>query len=446
MRYEILTPGQRIKKLRKKLGATQQDIVGTEYSRNTLTMIETHKLKLSYDTARIIADNMNKFARDKGIDMEAVTAEYLLESFDVQCDKIAERYIKELEAFKLDSNKNRFLEFKTEVDSFLEEYDDCIFGNRKFALNFLTGENLLKLFRYDEAYLYTYKAYDIVMTLNDIDKRLQVMALMIGICYRLNRITEIIAVGKHALNLVHKHNINNTQALIRVYYNLALAYKKKGSYAECLELIEKLLRLPEVDMTYRIKANILKANCLTENKQYDDAENLHLDILDEARTINDISSIGYTYWNLAYINLKRGNASEAEFYADHLVYLDGKNDTEQLSNNLYWATYIYKETDNYEALKRYFHRALNLLCKVRNFDAYEDLFSEVLGYFTDKKCFEDVAELIRKASEDLNQEAFPTQYRSIIIGKLYKGLVSLNINKVQTDYKELYTAITKLDS
>ena len=69
---EFLTPGQRIKKLRKLLNMRQHDLQGEKVKRNFISMIENGERGLSKETARFIAYRFNNKAKELGIDLSNI--------------------------------------------------------------------------------------------------------------------------------------------------------------------------------------------------------------------------------------------------------------------------------------------------------------------------------------------------------------------------------------
>ena len=74
---EFLTPGQKIRNIRIKLNMNQQDLVSENITRPLISMIETGKRNLTYDTANTIMGKFNKKAKKLGIDLN-IDIDYLL--------------------------------------------------------------------------------------------------------------------------------------------------------------------------------------------------------------------------------------------------------------------------------------------------------------------------------------------------------------------------------
>ena len=83
---EILSPGKKIRKIRKSFKINQEDITGGEITRNLISIIENDKANLTSKVAIILSENINRVCKEKGIDF-SVTSEYLLEDVESQAKK-----------------------------------------------------------------------------------------------------------------------------------------------------------------------------------------------------------------------------------------------------------------------------------------------------------------------------------------------------------------------
>lgn len=75
----ILSPGERIKSLRKKLGIKQEELAGKKFSKNYISMFENNKRNINPINATYLADRINYISKEKDIDIY-ITASYLLKT------------------------------------------------------------------------------------------------------------------------------------------------------------------------------------------------------------------------------------------------------------------------------------------------------------------------------------------------------------------------------
>ncbi|MBS4536749.1 helix-turn-helix transcriptional regulator [Clostridium sp. D2Q-14] len=76
---KILSPGERIKIIRKKLGINQEELAGSKFSKNYISMFENNKRKINPINATYLADRINYLSKEKGEDIY-INASYLLKT------------------------------------------------------------------------------------------------------------------------------------------------------------------------------------------------------------------------------------------------------------------------------------------------------------------------------------------------------------------------------
>ena len=76
---EILTPGQRLKALRKQFGLKQEDLESKNLSKNYISMFENDKRRINIISATYLANKINEIARQKGSTLN-ITASYFIKS------------------------------------------------------------------------------------------------------------------------------------------------------------------------------------------------------------------------------------------------------------------------------------------------------------------------------------------------------------------------------
>ncbi len=83
----VLTPGQRLRMLRKKLGLRQGDLAGEKISKNYISMFENGKRRINMFNATYLSSKINNIAESRGMDLK-ITASYFVKSErDIAKDK-----------------------------------------------------------------------------------------------------------------------------------------------------------------------------------------------------------------------------------------------------------------------------------------------------------------------------------------------------------------------
>ncbi|AAK81616.1 helix-turn-helix domain-containing protein [Clostridium acetobutylicum] len=115
----ILTIGEKIKKLRSEYKLNQDDIVGTELTRNLISQIEHGKANLTRSTAELIIRNTKDILEKRGETLdEGINVEYLLETEESQAKKVIASYIQDLKEISVYKD-NRFNVLLEKIENLL---------------------------------------------------------------------------------------------------------------------------------------------------------------------------------------------------------------------------------------------------------------------------------------------------------------------------------------
>ena len=310
---EILSSGQKIRKIRKELKINQKEITGGKIARELISMIENDKSTLTPAVAQIITDNINRICKEKNIDF-SLSAEYLLEDVDVQTDKIASKYIDFL-SINEDNISKDFSKDIEEIELFLIKYD---VPKKKMIIYEKIGDIFKKQRKYNKSYIYYIKAFENHNGLfNDI-RLFSILQKLGGICIYLGKDKESLDFN----NLALMYNNSITEELrYNVLHNNTLAYMHLEEYNKALleiEYIENTFRTLTKEDVFEL--NVLKANCFRYKKFYSDAlktNELMLSTLDNDDTENIILITA----NILDIYTVLKDIKNVRIYIDKVIYL-----------------------------------------------------------------------------------------------------------------------------
>lgn len=391
MRYEILSNGEKIKRLRKELGARQEDLACEGNTRSNINRIENNKQELTAKTAKLIYKKMLYFAQKNEKNTEHITEQYLLETPEYQANEITKNIISELDDFAEIKDINKFNSKKNEIELFLNKYEKYISLSNQAKIYYSLGKAQFKLYQFDESYINAFRSRDISYSILDFRINLKSFALLIKISYKLDRMSEVLSLSKFALSIAKAHKINDEELLKDIYFNTALAYIKNHNYDECIRYIDIFTKL-EIREEELLKAELIRANCFYDTKRYSSAETLYFELLIIAKQLGNEETKCRIYTMIAMLYLQLNQRNNVIYYADLLVSLD-TNDVEINALNLYYALYCYKELDMYDLVKKYLIRTLNLLLKSKNESSLLDTIIEVSNYYISKDYLEDLYSL-----------------------------------------------------
>lgn len=128
--FTILKPGERLRTIRKKLGLTQEDLVGKNMSKNYISMFENDKRPISIINAAYLAETLNNKARDMDIELD-LTASYFVKSEE---DLARERCLEWLDNIKKENKNNKIRIYR--------ELYNIIYLSSKYELEDILAEAL----------------------------------------------------------------------------------------------------------------------------------------------------------------------------------------------------------------------------------------------------------------------------------------------------------------
>lgn len=391
---EILSPGQKIRKIRKEFKISQKEITGGEITRELISIVENDRSNLTPAVAQIITDNINRICKEKNIDFNLNT-EYLLEDIISQSNKIANKYIDFL-CNNEDNVSKDLTEDIREIELFLMKYD---VPEKKMIIYEKIGDILKNQKELSRSYVYYIKAFENHNRLfNDI--RLFKLLQKIGnICIHLGKYKE--ALDFNNLALVYNDTIPE-DLRYKVLFNNVLGHMYLKEYAKALIEIE------HIETTFKtlikenvFNLNILKANCLRWQNFYSDAFKINeylLSTLDD----NDTEKIILITANILDIYTVLKDTKNIKTYIDKLIYLmNNYNEVEKsyhcpnayrqigiscnLINNIELSIEYYKNSikvckyhKNTDILLKSLDELLTILIKEKNLQEMNTFKNEIL--------------------------------------------------------------------
>ncbi|WP_315068816.1 helix-turn-helix transcriptional regulator [uncultured Clostridium sp.] len=386
---EIVAPGEKLKRIRKILHITQEELSKDICSKNNISLIENGKQKISINLANEISKKFNEAAKEKrGIDIKLITADFLMKNEDEQANDILNDVINELKKTEtIDLFEQKFIK----AEDIIKKYN-VIDGNKiklyKMAANFYYYKH--KYSRSDimcdvglkicidtknieeEANLYIYKSRNNIFS----DKYLHALQ-QLGFAEELN------------------NSIVNDELSIMILYHKALAYKKLGQYDTALKYFKKLKKFEIKNQKMLLKIKMVYANCLNELHEFEEAEKEYFEILD----INDKDFIGLAYRNLAELYFyKKRYKDAAKYIKDALIYL-----IENEKNYLNDALYIAGKTLKYinEDVEVYLLQALEICEKSdrEKLKLIQNIINELILLYMEREDEKNITLIVEKAKE-----------------------------------------------
>jgi transcriptional regulator with XRE-family HTH domain len=395
--FEILSQGEKIKRIRKSLNLKQFQIVGEDVTRNLISAIENDKANLTPKVAKIVASNINTYCKENNIPFQ-VSEEYLLEDITFQANIIADKYI---ELIKL-NEKNSDFDFNNAVKNIEDFFLKYNLPEKKVILYELFGDILISNFDYYKGYTYYIKALENCSKISDSSREIKILSHLSYTCMKLNRYNETIDYNQIAL--LHS-NYLSMKLLFDFKFNNALAYKRLNKLEAALDELTNLENLfKNIDGDDKFHLLTLKANCYKELKHYKSAIDLHNSLL--ANTNNNIERSLIIICNLLEIySLLKDRKSTKKLLDKCSNFLSSYNKIEDSE----YTCQIYNEIansyvliENQEAARLYFDISIKYGKKRKNKKVLSSVLSSLFDIYNSYSDSSDMDNLKNEVLELLS--------------------------------------------
>lgn len=310
---KVIPTGYKIKSLRDRYHLRQDEIVGTDITRNLISQIENGKAKLTRSTAEIIINHASKILQEKGMKLD-IDIEYLMEDEEAQARIILDKFIAELR--ELSSNKDAsFVDTLKETEKFLVEWD---FIDKKIVICDLSGEYFFKTNDFYKASIY-YENVKCLMNVNmDMIPLIPVLKKLSSSYFYMGKYKEGIDICVYALDRFPDMDKESKTVFL---FNSSLYYNYLKEYEKAIEIIRELDDIVEESFKEKyIKILLLKASCLHHLKKYEEALKAYKKLLEMAPK-DDYGNRALYFNNLTEIYIDIDNLQLAGKYLKEAIAL-----------------------------------------------------------------------------------------------------------------------------
>lgn len=361
---EVLDSGTKIKKIRKILRATQEQIAGKEITRVLLSQIENGKVKLTEPTANVIAKNIEIICKEKNINLrKVITTEYLLEDKEEQINKIVNKCLKDL---KLISITKRYDEFKIKLNE-IEKKLEKISDSKKEKIYEVAANFFYESYEYEESEFYILKCYNIAAKNEDDEKMIECLSMRINVYSKMGQYEKVLNLERLAEVILKNNDIGKLSVIKNIYFNTAIALKNLGEYTKCIEMLKKIMISFKLPINKLLDVKIIMANCHSELKEYNKAKCIYLNILDTSIETDYILMIALIYANMAELFLKTGEIDNAEMYIEKAISIKNIKNDNKTAEIYYDAFLVYtSKRNNMEKVTQIFFDTIHKINIVKN--------------------------------------------------------------------------------
>lgn len=413
---EFNNSGQRLKKIRRQLHMKQQDFNSEGMTRGYYSLIENGKRNLTLDIASKILYKFKKKAEESGIKFN-IDEKYLMMSPREEAEKycldnledfiIQERVIELIDITK----KYKLEEVQAKIYKILGDNNYCIrnyfaaFSNYTMSLDFYKNCN--------------YKEY------------IPYLFNRLGSCkFLLLEYCEAIMYYNRALyySELYSDNVIKRNSI----YNIADCYKRQEKYNEAIIYIDTFILEYKKSENIReyVYAQSIKANCLSEIGNVDDAILIYNKLLNEITEIED-SIKAYIFNNLGTLYLKKEELLKSLDYFNKSQSIRNEIDKINLSHTLIDKSEVYIKQKLYDEAIMLINLGIDMAKMYNDKEYLLRAYYSLIDMYTLKEDYCKIEEiynnvlLILKDTKDNNN-----------LLKVYMKLCEFNFKK--NNYKKAY--------
>ncbi len=310
---ELLSPGEKVKKLRKELGLKQEDIANDQISKSLVSMIEKNRRALTWTTAAIIADSLNKYYKTMG---KEITSEYLMET---ELDLVKKEIKAEMEYLssivELGNVEVKLL--NPSFDKLMNLIDQWGLKKEKVDLLLLRGEFYYYSYQYNNAI----NDYSDALVYYIEEKNHSEIARLYNLIgtsyYMLMLIDKAITYYTKSYETAIEQNIANKDTIkIESIFNLTLCYKKMQKYDITLQYVTMFKELENNQDCYAFyydQTVLVEANTYRDLRIYEKAEKIYEKLLQRKTELN-INTLFLVYENYSTFYRDQKKIHKAVYY------------------------------------------------------------------------------------------------------------------------------------
>ncbi len=315
---ELLSPGEKIKKLRMELGLKQEDITNETVSKSLISMIEKNKRGLTWNTATIIAQSLNRYYRTMG---KMITPEFLMETEEDRVNREVKEEIEYLQTLIESGHINTKLIYMT-FDKILKLVEQWDMKQELIELRYLKGRFYYKSYLYNKALEECSNVLEYYIEVRDYSEVARTYNFM-GACYYMQMMMDqALNYYSKAYDTAIEHSTaNKARIKVEAVFNIIICYRKIHRYDMALQFINMFKEIEWDNPLYEYYNNqtiILEANTYRDLRNYERSEKLYEKLMQKHKVLDkDILFLLYDNYTIFY--MEQGKIQKALNYVDKAI-------------------------------------------------------------------------------------------------------------------------------
>ena len=361
----ILSLGEKIKKLRKEQNMTLKELAGDRITAAQISHIERDKSHTSHELLEYLADKLG------------VSVDYLLETKEMQSKKITDNLILKSEIYiKCDELEKAEEEINNIIDickkfNLTENYGKC--NNLLAEINCKKEDYSSAVYYYEKALFYFIK--------DDVKEEIYNCYLNIADIYSIDKFYKgAITHYMFAKEALHKSNIEDIDIYKELYSKISQCYMRLDQPEKALEFMEKIDKIDHKDcIKEEVDTLVMKAKSLLSIGKYSESKecfNKALEIIEKEENKNRLAKV---YLTISNIYSEVGDIDKHLEYSQRVYDITKRDESKYTMESLFNIIESYVKKDDYDIAKKYCKLAL--ASSIKNKDKYYEYKS--LKFYSD---------------------------------------------------------------
>ena len=362
---QILSLGEKIKKLRKEQNMTLKELAGDRITAAQISHIERDKSHTSHELLEYLADKLG------------VSVDYLLETKEMQSKKITDNLILKSEIYikcdELEEAEEQINEIIKVCKNYklTENYGKC--NNLLAEIYCKRGDYSSAVYYYEKALYYFIK--------NEDKEDIYNCYVSIGDIYELDKFYKgALTHYMFAKEVLEESNIEDGDIYKELYSKISKSYMNLKQPQKALEFMEKIDRIDNEDnVKEEVNILVMKAKGLLSVGKYVESKecfNKALEIIKKEENRNRLAQV---YLTMSNIYSEIGDVDKHLEYSQKVYDITKRDENKYMMESLFNMIESYVQKGEYEMAKKYCKLAL--VSSIKNKDKYYEYKS--LKFYSD---------------------------------------------------------------
>lgn len=406
----ILSLGEKIKKLRKEKNMTLKELAGDRITAAQISHIERDKSHTSYELLEYLSERLD------------VSIDYLLETKEMQSKKITDNLILESEIY---IKKGELDDAEKEIHQIIEICEEYDLSENYGKCNYLLGNIYLKRKDSRKANFYFEKALFYFIK-NDDKKRIFECYMNSADIYFEDGFYQVALINySFAKDILNQITTDEPDTYKDLYSKISKCYMRMDDSEKALEYIELIGSIDNnYSPTQEVEMLVLKAKKLLSEGKYLDSKDYFTKALKIIEKEENKDKLAQVYLTVGKIYGEMGDNEKLLQYSEKVYDLKKSDSDEYMMDSLFNIIESYIDSNNFEQAKKYSKLALAAAIKTKSkYDEFRALkyYCDIYKYKGETEIsIEYLLKCIDIVSTLDKEEVLGNLY--IELGQLYSGI------------------------